>query len=104
MKNNNVMSRNVTFLNSRVKIFLRFVYPERPTLYFAVCYLAISLTMIGGLVSPEKVACGPTAETGQTGSTASSLSGLSRGLDSARCTVVFAVIYFFTSKLKIYKL
>ena len=92
------------FLTAGLNFFLRFVYPERPTLYFAVCYLAISLTMIGGLVSPEKVACGPTAETGQTGSTAYSLNGLSRGLDSTRCTAVFAVIYFFTSKLKIYKL
>ena len=35
----------------------RFQYPERPTLFFAMCYLVISLICVVGLVAPEAIVC-----------------------------------------------
>lgn len=38
----------------------RFQYPERPTLFFAMCYLVISLICVIGLVAPDSIVCSET--------------------------------------------
>jgi len=73
-------------------IFFRFVYPERPTLYFSLCYLVISLAVMAGLIAPDQIACNTDTIT------ADDLDpGLTNGIENTKCTIVFGIVYFFTS-------
>ena len=90
-------TRKICFRQKNEKIFktqFRFIYPERPTLYFSVCYLAISLAVMAGLISPEKIACNHVDGIEQSDIDP----GLAVGTESTKCTVVFTVIYFFASE------
>ena len=70
---------------TRNNFFFRFIYPERPTLYFSLCYLAISVCYLIGLISPGQYSC--------------SEDRLLSGLGSPVCGALFAVSYFFACKL-----
>ncbi|KAM9817523.1 LOW QUALITY PROTEIN: frizzled-3-like [Neosynchiropus ocellatus] len=68
----------------------RFRYPERPIVFYAVCYVMVSLVFFLGFLLEDKVACnslGPPRFRAAT---------VAQGSHNKACTLSFMVLYFFT--------
>uniref|UniRef100_A0A8C4N4Z9 Frizzled class receptor 3b n=1 Tax=Eptatretus burgeri TaxID=7764 RepID=A0A8C4N4Z9_EPTBU len=69
----------------------RFRYPERPIVFYSLCYLAVALAyLVGALIGPDAAACNmPGHEHG-------TLATITQGSHRRPCTLLFALLYFFT--------
>ncbi|KAF4518122.1 hypothetical protein B566_EDAN007823 [Ephemera danica] len=66
----------------------RFRYPERPVVFLALCYNIISLAFIvRGILGAEKISCLHTDEDSYV---------VTEGLESAPCTLIFLILYYFS--------
>lgn len=77
-----------TFLTFLIDV-KRFRYPERPIIFYAVCYSFVSLMYFIGFLLGNSAACGPAAH--PTGVDTVVLGSQSKG-----CTLLFMLLYFFS--------
>uniref|UniRef100_A0A4W3HYR3 Frizzled-6 n=1 Tax=Callorhinchus milii TaxID=7868 RepID=A0A4W3HYR3_CALMI len=68
----------------------RFRYPERPIIFYAVCYSVVSLMYFVGFISGNSIACNKADEKLGTEET------VVLGAQNKGCTVLFMLLYFFT--------
>ncbi|KAM5280732.1 frizzled-6 isoform 1-T1 [Ctenodactylus gundi] len=78
-----------TFLTFLIDV-KRFRYPERPIIYYSVCYSIVSLMYFIGFLLGNKTACNKVAEKPDLGDT------VVLGSQNKACTVLFMFLYFFT--------
>ncbi|XP_017264640.1 frizzled-3a isoform X2 [Kryptolebias marmoratus] len=78
-----------TFLTFLIDVS-RFRYPERPIIFYAVCYMMVSLVFFLGFLLEDKVSCN-TASPGRFRA-----STVTQGSHNKACTLLFMVLYFFT--------
>ncbi|NWX85296.1 FZD6 protein, partial [Nothoprocta ornata] len=78
-----------TFLTFLIDV-KRFRYPERPIIYYSVCYSIVSLMYFIGFLLGNKTACNKADAKLEVGET------VVLGSQSKACTVLFMVLYFFT--------
>lgn len=82
-----------------VYIFLRdnkrFQYPERPTLFFAVCYLIVSVICLIGLIIPETIVC--SNEITNEEQVIEHGTGLIQGATQRPCTIIFMLFFYFST-------
>ncbi|XP_011490052.1 frizzled-3 isoform X2 [Oryzias latipes] len=78
-----------TFLTFLIDV-ARFRYPERPIIFYAVCYMMVSLVFFLGFLLENKVSCN-TASPGKFRA-----STVTQGSHNKACTLLFMVLYFFT--------
>ncbi|XP_028592168.2 frizzled-6 [Podarcis muralis] len=78
-----------TFLTFLIDV-KRFRYPERPIIYYSVCYSIVSLVYFLGFVLGNRTACNKVDEKLQLGET------VVLGSQNKACTIVFMALYFFT--------
>ncbi|KAJ3606780.1 hypothetical protein NHX12_026299 [Muraenolepis orangiensis] len=78
-----------TFLTFLIDVS-RFRYPERPIIFYAVCYMMVSLAFFLGFLLDDRVACNP-ASPGRFRATT-----VTQGSHNKACTLIFMVLYFFT--------
>ncbi|KAJ8410285.1 hypothetical protein AAFF_G00202660 [Aldrovandia affinis] len=77
-----------TFLTFLIDV-TRFRYPERPIIFYAVCYMMVSLVFFLGFLLEDRVAC----NAGPPGQYKASTVVL--GSQNKGCTLLFMVLYFF---------
>ena len=77
-------------------IFFRFQYPERPTLFFAICYMIVSLICLIGLVMPEAIVC--STEKINLDQVVEHGTGLIQGATQRPCTIIFMLFFYFSSE------
>ncbi|XP_066532582.1 frizzled-3a isoform X2 [Hoplias malabaricus] len=68
----------------------RFRYPERPIIFYAVCYMMVSLVFFLGFLLEERVACNRSAPGLFRAAT------ITQGSHNKACTLLFMTLYFFT--------
>ncbi|KAG7261414.1 hypothetical protein CRUP_006278 [Coryphaenoides rupestris] len=73
-----------------VSIVCLFRYPERPIIFYAVCYVMVSLVFFLGFLLEDRVACNAASPAHFRAST------VTQGSHNKVCTLVFMVLYFFT--------
>ncbi|XP_056134150.1 frizzled-3-like [Lampris incognitus] len=78
-----------TFLTFLIDV-TRFRYPERPIIFYAVCYVMVSLVFFLGFVLENRVACNSASSAHFRAST------ITQGSHNKACTLFFMVLYFFT--------
>ncbi|XP_039981003.1 frizzled-3a isoform X2 [Xiphias gladius] len=78
-----------TFLTFLIDVS-RFRYPERPIIFYAVCYMMVSLVFFLGFLLEDKVSCNA-ANPGRFRA-----STVTQGSHNKACTLLFMVLYFFT--------
>uniref|UniRef100_A0A3Q4AB92 Frizzled-3 n=1 Tax=Mola mola TaxID=94237 RepID=A0A3Q4AB92_MOLML len=78
-----------TFLTFLIDV-TRFRYPERPIIFYAVCYVMVSLVFFLGFLLEDRVACNAVSPTQFRTST------VTQGSHNKVCTLFFMVLYFFT--------
>ncbi|XP_056619863.1 frizzled-3a isoform X2 [Triplophysa dalaica] len=78
-----------TFLTFLIDVG-RFRYPERPIIFYAVCYMMVSLVFFLGFLLEDGVSCN-TASTGRFRA-----STVTQGSHNKACTLLFMTLYFFT--------
>lgn len=78
-----------TFLTFLIDV-TRFRYPERPIIFYAVCYVMVSLVFFLGFLLEDRVACNA-ARPAQFKATT-----ITQGSHNKVCTLFFMVLYFFT--------
>ncbi|XP_041421041.1 frizzled-3-like isoform X3 [Xenopus laevis] len=78
-----------TFLTFLIDV-TRFRYPERPIIFYAVCYMMVSLIFFIGFLLEDKVACNGANPSQYKAST------VTQGSHNKACTMLFMVLYFFT--------
>ncbi|KAI1895822.1 hypothetical protein AGOR_G00110720 [Albula goreensis] len=78
-----------TFLTFLIDM-ARFRYPERPIVFYAVCYMMVSLAFFLGFLLEDHVACN-TARPGH-----GRASTVTQGSHNKACTLLFMALYFFT--------
>ncbi|XP_068600306.1 frizzled-3-like [Brachionichthys hirsutus] len=78
-----------TFLTFLIDV-TRFRYPERPIIFYAVCYVMVSLVFFLGFLLEDKVACNSVSPVQFRAST------ITQGSHNKVCTLFFMVLYFFT--------
>nr|XP_060631679.1 frizzled-6 [Anolis sagrei ordinatus] len=78
-----------TFLTFLIDV-KRFRYPERPIIYYSVCYSIVSLVYFLGFLLGNRIACNQADEKLQLGAT------VVLGSQNKGCTIVFMALYFFT--------
>lgn len=78
-----------TFLTFLIDV-KRFRYPERPIIYYSVCYSIVSLMYFLGFVLGNRTTCNKTDEKLHIGET------VVLGSQNKGCTVIFMSLYFFT--------
>ncbi|XP_077442569.1 frizzled-3-like isoform X1 [Stigmatopora argus] len=78
-----------TFLTFLIDVS-RFRYPERPIIFYAVCYMMVSLMFFLGFLLEDRVACNAAVPGRFRAST------VTQGSHNKACTLVFMVLYFFT--------
>ncbi|XP_038824770.1 frizzled-3a [Salvelinus namaycush] len=78
-----------TFLTFLIDVS-RFRYPERPIIFYAVCYMMVSLVFFLGFLLEDRVACNAASPGRFRAST------VTQGSHNKVCTLLFMVLYFFT--------
>ncbi|XP_029965371.1 frizzled-3a isoform X2 [Salarias fasciatus] len=78
-----------TFLTFLIDVS-RFRYPERPIIFYAVCYMMVSLVFFLGFLLEDRVSCNAAAPGRFRAST------VTQGSHNKACTLLFMVLYFFT--------
>uniref|UniRef100_A0A3B5LWB4 Frizzled class receptor 3 n=1 Tax=Xiphophorus couchianus TaxID=32473 RepID=A0A3B5LWB4_9TELE len=78
-----------TFLTFLIDV-TRFRYPERPIIFYAVCYVMVSLVFFLGFLLEDRVACNAVSPAQFKAST------ITQGSHNKPCTLFFMVLYFFT--------
>ncbi|XP_041831102.1 frizzled-3a isoform X2 [Melanotaenia boesemani] len=78
-----------TFLTFLIDVS-RFRYPERPIIFYAVCYMMVSLVFFLGFLLEDKVSCNAATPGRFRAST------VTQGSHNKACTLLFMVLYFFT--------
>uniref|UniRef100_A0A673M9K2 Frizzled-3-like n=1 Tax=Sinocyclocheilus rhinocerous TaxID=307959 RepID=A0A673M9K2_9TELE len=78
-----------TFLTFLIDV-TRFRYPERPIIFYAVCYMMVSLVFFLGFLLEDRVACNAANPSQYKTST------VTQGSHNKACTLLFMVLYFFT--------
>ena len=78
-----------TFLTFLIDV-TRFRYPERPIIFYAVCYMMVSLIFFIGFLLEDRVACNASGPAQYKAST------VTQGSHNKACTMLFMVLYFFT--------
>ncbi|KAF1376331.1 hypothetical protein PFLUV_G00210390 [Perca fluviatilis] len=78
-----------TFLTFLIDVS-RFRYPERPIIFYAVCYMMVSLVFFLGFLLEDKVSCNSASPGRFRAST------VTQGSHNKACTLLFMVLYFFT--------
>ncbi|XP_029000095.1 frizzled-3-like isoform X1 [Betta splendens] len=78
-----------TFLTFLIDV-TRFRYPERPIIFYAVCYVMVSLVFFLGFLLEDRVACNAASPSQFRAST------ITQGSHNKACTLFFMVLYFFT--------
>ncbi|KAK0140376.1 Frizzled-3 [Merluccius polli] len=78
-----------TFLTFLIDVS-RFRYPERPIIFYAVCYMMVSLAFFLGFLLDDAVACNPASPGRFRAAT------VTQGSHNKACTLLFMVLYFFT--------
>nr|XP_015200187.1 PREDICTED: frizzled-3 isoform X1 [Lepisosteus oculatus] len=78
-----------TFLTFLIDV-TRFRYPERPIIFYAVCYMMVSLVFFLGFLLEDRVACNAASPGHYKAST------VTQGSHNKACTLLFMVLYFFT--------
>ncbi|XP_005160805.2 frizzled-3a isoform X2 [Danio rerio] len=78
-----------TFLTFLIDVG-RFRYPERPIIFYAVCYMMVSLVFFLGFLLEDRVSCN-TASPGRFRA-----STITQGSHNKACTLLFMTLYFFT--------
>ncbi|XP_072295648.1 frizzled-3a [Eucyclogobius newberryi] len=78
-----------TFLTFLIDVS-RFRYPERPIIFYAVCYMMVSLVFFLGFLLEDRVACNAAAPGRFRAAT------VTQGSHNKACTLLFMVLYFFT--------
>ncbi len=78
-----------TFLTFLIDVG-RFRYPERPIIFYAVCYMMVSLVFFLGFLLEDRVSCNA-ASPGRFGA-----STVTKGSHNKACTLLFMMLYFFT--------
>ncbi|XP_067273909.1 frizzled-3a isoform X1 [Pseudorasbora parva] len=78
-----------TFLTFLIDVG-RFRYPERPIIFYAVCYMMVSLVFFLGFLLEERVSCNSASPGRFRAST------VTQGSHNKACTLLFMTLYFFT--------
>ncbi|XP_030627708.1 frizzled-3a [Chanos chanos] len=78
-----------TFLTFLIDVG-RFRYPERPIIFYAVCYMMVSLVFFLGFLLEDRVACNAASPGRFRAST------VTQGSHNKACTLLFMALYFFT--------
>uniref|UniRef100_A0A8C5CE03 Frizzled-3-like n=1 Tax=Gadus morhua TaxID=8049 RepID=A0A8C5CE03_GADMO len=78
-----------TFLTFLIDV-TRFRYPERPIIFYAVCYVMVSLVFFLGFLLEDRVACNAASPAHFRAAT------ITQGSHNKICTLFFMVLYFFT--------
>ncbi|KAJ7988953.1 hypothetical protein DPEC_G00314530 [Dallia pectoralis] len=78
-----------TFLTFLIDV-TRFRYPERPIIFYAVCYMMVSLVFFLGFLLEDRVACNAASPAQYRAAT------VTQGSHNKACTLLFMVLYFFT--------
>ncbi|XP_076833946.1 frizzled-3-like [Brachyhypopomus gauderio] len=78
-----------TFLTFLIDV-TRFRYPERPIIFYAVCYMMVSLVFFLGFLLEDGVACNADSPAQFKAST------VTQGSHNKACTLLFMTLYFFT--------
>ncbi|KAK5853280.1 hypothetical protein PBY51_007082 [Eleginops maclovinus] len=78
-----------TFLTFLIDVS-RFRYPERPIIFYAVCYMMVSLGFFLGFLLEDNVSCNAASPGRFRAST------VTQGSHNKACTLLFMVLYFFT--------
>ncbi|XP_033931561.1 frizzled-3-like [Pseudochaenichthys georgianus] len=78
-----------TFLTFLIDV-TRFRYPERPIIFYAVCYVMVSLVFFLGFLLEDRVSCNAASPSQFKAST------ITQGSHNKVCTLFFMVLYFFT--------
>ncbi|XP_069014761.1 frizzled-3a [Embiotoca jacksoni] len=78
-----------TFLTFLIDVS-RFRYPERPIIFYAVCYMMVSLVFFLGFLLEDRVSCNAATPGRFRAST------VTQGSHNKACTLLFMVLYFFT--------
>uniref|UniRef100_A0A6Q2XIB0 Frizzled-3 n=1 Tax=Esox lucius TaxID=8010 RepID=A0A6Q2XIB0_ESOLU len=78
-----------TFLTFLIDV-TRFRYPERPIIFYAVCYMMVSLVFFLGFLLEDRVACNASSPAQYRAAT------ITQGSHNKVCTLFFMVLYFFT--------
>ncbi|XP_060947687.1 frizzled-3a isoform X3 [Limanda limanda] len=78
-----------TFLTFLIDVS-RFRYPERPIIFYAVCYMMVSLVFFLGFLLEDRVSCNAASPGRFRAST------VTQGSHNKACTLLFMVLYFFT--------
>nr|XP_057930597.1 frizzled-3a [Doryrhamphus excisus]XP_057930605.1 frizzled-3a [Doryrhamphus excisus] len=78
-----------TFLTFLIDVS-RFRYPERPIIFYAVCYMMVSLMFFLGFLLEDRVSCNAAIPGRFRAST------VTQGSHNKACTLLFMVLYFFT--------
>jgi len=84
----------------------RFRYPERSIVFLSACYLAVGLAYVVGFAVGPRVACVGPFDGGEEGETGGQRQGgvpvVTQGAKNELCSVVFAVLYFFSMAASIW--
>lgn len=78
-----------TFLTFLIDM-ARFRYPERPIVFYAVCYMMVALVYFLGFLLEDRVACNPASPGRFRAAT------ITQGSHNKACTLLFMTLYFFT--------
>ncbi|XP_043075249.1 frizzled-3a isoform X1 [Puntigrus tetrazona] len=78
-----------TFLTFLIDVG-RFRYPERPIIFYAVCYMMVSLVFFLGFLLEDRVSCNAASPGRFRAST------VTQGSHNKACTLLFMTLYFFT--------
>lgn len=78
-----------TFLTFLIDVG-RFRYPERPIIFYAVCYMMVSLVFFLGFLLEDRVSCNSASPGRFRAST------ITQGSHNKACTLLFMTLYFFT--------
>ncbi|XP_051951412.1 frizzled-3-like [Xyrauchen texanus] len=78
-----------TFLTFLIDV-RRFRYPERPIIFYAVCYMMVSVVFFLGFLLQDRVSCNSASPGRFRAST------ITQGSHNKACTLLFMTLYFFT--------